>query len=156
MSADEKTQVEVQIVGDASGVPDADRLAHWVQAALTGAGGTVTVRVVGTDEIRTLNRDYRDSDKPTNVLSFPAGKIQGLPAEESEPLGDIVICAEVVSAEASEQGKALEDHWAHMLVHGTLHLLGYDHMTDEEAHDMERLEVGILAAGGVGNPYARQ
>ena len=156
MSVDENTQIEVQIVGDHSEVPDDGKLAHWVRAALGDNHGAVTVRVVGADEIRALNRDYRDADKPTNVLSFPAGKIEGLPPEESEPLGDIVICAEVVRAEASEQDKALEDHWAHMLVHGTLHLLGYDHVTDEQALEMEQLEVRVLAAGGVGNPYAAQ
>ena len=155
MSDDTQTNssIEVQIVGEMAGVPDADWLAHWVQAALVGEDGAVTVRVVDSAEIHALNRDYRDADKPTNVLSFPTGPIEGLPPEESVPLGDIVICADVVGAEAEEQGKPVEDHWAHMLVHGTLHLLGYDHMTDAEAQEMEQLEIRILESGGVRNPY---
>ncbi len=149
----DETQIEVQIAAELAGVPDADRLTRWVKAALRGKDGAVTVRVVDAAEMQALNRDYRDADKPTNVLSFPAGPIDGLPPEESVPLGDIIICADVVCAEAEEQGKAPEDHWAHMLVHGTLHLLGYDHMTDSEAAEMEQLEIRVLEAGGVGNPY---
>ena len=149
----DEPQIDVQIAEETAGVPDAGWLAGWVQAALSGHDGAVTVRIVDREEIQALNRDYRDKDKPTNVLSFPAGAIEGLPPEESAPLGDIVICAEVVSSEAEEQSKAQEDHWAHMLVHGTLHLLGYDHMTDTEAAEMEQLEIRILEGGGVGNPY---
>ncbi len=146
-------QIEVQIASEAAGIPEADWLARWVQTALAGNDGDVSVRVVDPDEMQALNRDYRDADKPTNVLSFPAGPIDGLPPEESGPLGDILICADVVSAEADEQGKAPEDHWAHMLVHGTLHLLGYDHMTDDQAAEMEQLEIRLLEGGGVRNPY---
>ena len=149
----DEPRIDIQIADEAAGVPDAEWIAGWVEAALSGRRGAVTVRVVGAAEIQALNRDYRDADKPTNVLSFPAGPIDGLPPEETRPLGDIVVCADVVSAEAEEQDKALEDHWAHMLVHGTLHLLGYDHMTESEAGDMERLEIRLLEAGGVGNPY---
>ena len=149
----DESQIDVQIADDVAGVPDAGWLADWVNAALSGHGGAVTVRVVDPDEMQALNRDYRDADKPTNVLSFPAGPIEGLPPEESGPLGDIVVCADVVSAEAQEQGKAPEDHWAHMLVHGTLHLLGFDHTTDAEAQQMEQMEIRLLEAGGVGNPY---
>ena len=145
--------VDIQIADEAADVPDADWIAGWVEAALSGRRGAVTVRIVGPAEIRALNRDYRDADKSTNVLSFPAGPIDGLPPEEARPLGDIVVCADVVSAEALEQDKTPEDHWAHMLVHGTLHLLGYDHMTESEAGDMEALEIRLLEAGGVGNPY---
>ena len=88
------------------------------------------MRIVDAAEIHALNSDYRGKDKPTNVLSFPAGDVAGLPADMPVPLGDVVICASVVREEAAAQGKALDDHWAHMLVHGTLHLLGYDHETD--------------------------
>ena len=115
----------------------------------------VAVRVVDADEIRTLNRLYRDKDKSTNVLSFPAGDIDGLPAEVSRLLGDVVVCASVVAAEASEQGKALPDHWAHLLVHGTLHLLGFDHENGPEAAEMEALETQILASRSVTDPYER-
>ena len=153
----DESQIDVQlgelIADDVAGVPDVGWLADWVNAALTGHAGAVTVRIVGAAEMQALNRDYRDADKPTNVLSFPAGTIEGLPPEESGPLGDIVVCADVVMEEAREQGKAPEDHWAHLLVHGTLHLLGYDHMTEAEAEEMERLEIRLLEAGGVGNPY---
>ncbi len=149
----DESQIDVQIADDVAGVPDTGWLADWVNAALSGHDGAVTVRIVSQAEMQALNRDYREADKPTNVLSFPAGPIEGLPPEESGPLGDIVVCADVVAAEAEEQGKALEDHWAHMLVHGTLHLLGFDHMTDIEAEKMERLEIRLLEAGGVGNPY---
>ncbi len=153
----DEPQIDIQIgelsADEAANVPDADWLAGWVRPALSDQDGAVTVRIVGPAEIQALNRDYRDADKPTNVLSFPAGPIEGLPPEESSPLGDIVICADVVSREAGEQGKALTDHWAHMLVHGTLHLLGYDHMNEVEALEMEQLEIRILAGGGVGNPY---
>lgn len=105
--------------------------------------------------MRSLNRDYRQKDKATNVLSFPAGAIEGLPAEAAPLLGDIVICAEVVSDEAAEQGKSTDDHWAHMLVHGTLHLLGYDHETDDDAAEMEGLEARILTVNGLRDPYVK-
>lgn len=134
----------------------------WVAAAIDQSGRRpvgdveVAVRVVDADEIRTLNRLYRDKDAPTNVLSFPAGEIAGLPADEAVLLGDVVVCAAVVAAEAGQQGKALADHWAHMLVHGTLHLLGFDHEIDAEAAEMEALEVRILASQSVTDPYAGQ
>ena len=103
--------------------------------------------------MQTLNRNYRDQDKPTNVLSFPAGDVQGLPADTDTSLGDIVVCAAVVAREAREQGKTLDDHWGHMLVHGVLHLLGHNHMTDSEADEMEWFEREILAGLGIANPY---
>jgi len=89
----------------------------------------------------------------TNVLSFRAAAIKGLPADVAQVLGDIVICAAVVNNEAAEQGKAIDDHWAHMLVHGTLHLLGYDHETDDDAAEMEDIETRILTENGVADPY---
>jgi probable rRNA maturation factor len=97
---------------------------------------------------------YRDKDRPTNVLSFPAGDIVGLPDDAPHLLGDVVVCAGVVAGEAAEQGKRLEDHWAHMLVHGTLHLLGHDHGDEREAEAMEALEARILAAGDIKDPYS--
>ena len=103
--------------------------------------------------MRRLNSEYRASDKPTNVLSFPAGDIAGLPTDAAAPLGDLVVCASVVRDQAKAQGKALEDHWAHMIVHGTLHLLGFDHEDDDEAADMEGREIEILRTHGVANPY---
>ena len=121
---------------------------------MTEAGNLdVSIRVVTADEMRNLNRDDRGKDKATNVLSFPAGAVTGLPEEVPQLLGDIVVCAAVVADEAEAQGKAVQDHWAHMLVHGTLHLLGYDHLEDADAQKMESLEARILADQGVADPY---
>lgn len=123
-------------------------------SARTPAANTeISVRLVSREEIRLLNRDYRQQDKATNVLSFPAGAITGLPPDAARLLGDIVVCAAVVSDEAAEQGKSASDHWAHMLVHGTLHLLGYDHQSAAEAAEMEGLESSILTANGLTDPY---
>jgi len=116
----------------------------------------LAVRIVGAAEIQTLNMLYRKKDTATNVLSFPAGAIQGLPPGEPRSLGDIVICASVVRDEALRQAKPLADHWAHMLVHGVLHLLGYDHSGDRDAEEMEHLEAAILRLRGIGNPYASE
>ena len=103
--------------------------------------------------MRALNHEYRRINKATNVLSFPAGEIAGLPGEAPRVLGDVVICATVVSEEAAAQGKQVADHWAHMLVHGMLHLLGYDHELDAEAVEMEGLETQVLASSGLADPY---
>ena len=150
-------RVEVQRANPDIIAPDDDFIRAWVTRALEAAAATpgveVSVRIVAEDEMRALNRDYRDKDKPTNVLSFPAGQVTGLPEAESMPIGDIVVCADVVSNEAAEQGKASPDHWAHMLVHGTLHLLGFDHEADAEAAAMETLESRILAEQGVADQY---
>lgn len=159
MNAQSEIVVDVQFACDDPDSPDAEIIIRWVRVAVAEAGVEVTgdaevsVRVVDIDEIRKLNREYRDKDKATNVLSFPAGKIDGLPAEAVQTLGDVVVCAAVVRDEAASQAKELADHWAHMLVHGTLHLLGYDHMTDVEAMEMEGLETRILATQNVADPY---
>lgn len=119
--------------------------------SLLQADGEVLLRLVDVDEIQQLNRDYRGKDKPTNVLSFPSD----LPPEIEEAiLGDVVICLEVVRKEALEQDKSFEDHLLHMAIHGTLHLLGYDHMEEDEAETMESLEIKLLADLGVDNPYS--
>jgi probable rRNA maturation factor len=150
-------RVEVQRADPDVAAPDDDFFEAWIARALEAAGQSlnvdVSVRIVDADEMRVLNRDYRDRDKPTNVLSFPAGPIEGLPEAEPLPIGDIVVCAGVVSAEAAEQSKPLPDHFAHMLVHATLHLLGFDHIEDEEAAAMEALEIRALAAHGIPDPY---
>ena len=106
-------------------------------------------------ESRALNLDYRNKDSSTNVLAFPTSlpDIDAWPDDTPVPLGDLVICAPVVEREATEQGKDLAAHWGHMLVHGTLHLLGYDHETDAQAEVMESIEAKILQSGGVRNPY---
>jgi len=149
--------VDVQIAVDDSTVPDAAVIALWVDRAVEAAersgDAEVSVRVVDIAEMRQLNHDFREQDKSTNVLSFPAGEIVGLPAD-ALPLGDIVICSSVVSDEAEQQGKILADHWAHMIIHGTLHLLGFDHIDDAEATAMEGLETRILSTHGIANPYS--
>jgi probable rRNA maturation factor len=151
--------VDVLVACDDHGIPAEETIQSWVEAAVDGAGRIddntieLAVRVVDTDEIKTLNRLYREQDKATNVLSFPAGEIEGLPGDAPKTLGDLVICAAVVAREAAEQGKELEHHWGHLLVHGTLHLLGYDHGTESEAVEMEGLETAILAARDVSDPY---
>ncbi|HSG59691.1 MAG TPA: rRNA maturation RNase YbeY [Woeseiaceae bacterium] len=152
---------DIHVACDAEGIPSTALIREWISAAVRGAGVAsdadieVGVRVVSADEMRELNRQYREQGKATNVLSFDAGDIAGLPAGMPRFLGDVVICAAVVADEARQQGKPLEAHWAHMLVHGTLHLLGHDHVTDAEAETMEALETRILAAGKVADPYRR-
>ena len=147
----------MQLACEGIAVPSADVVTSWISRAVETvadlAAAEVSVRVVDADEMRALNREYRDKDKPTNVLSFPADRIIGMPAGEPVLLGDIVVCASVVHTEAAEQGKSDTDHWAHMLVHGTLHLLGFDHVLDEEAAAMEALETRILASQGIADPY---
>jgi probable rRNA maturation factor len=148
------SRVELQLATLARAVPRRPEFSRWVGATLAaeGAGGDISIRVVDEEESRSLNREYRSKDRPTNVLSFAAG----LPAEvEPRLLGDIVICAPVVAAEAAAQGKSERAHWAHLVVHGTLHLLGYDHERSPEARRMEARETSILAGLGFPNPYAR-
>jgi probable rRNA maturation factor len=153
-------QVDVQFACEDAGVPEEREIQSWVEFAARESGrlpdgdSDVAVRIVGEAEIQTLNQQFRNKDAATNVLSFPAGAIQGLPATESRALGDIVICAAVVRDEALRQSRPLADHWAHMLVHGALHLLGYDHGGEQEAAEMESLEAAILKARGIANPYA--
>jgi probable rRNA maturation factor len=150
--------IDVEIVSDDATVPSIDEITDWVQRALDAVpeppqDAELAVRVVDAEEMQSLNCEHRQKDVPTNVLSFPIGEIQGLPAAAGNFLGDIVVCAPVVSREAAGQGKHLNDHWAHMLVHGTLHLLGYDHQIESEAAKMEALEQRVLAQHGVPNPY---
>jgi probable rRNA maturation factor len=150
--------VDVQVASDAAGIPDAEDIREWVEHTIRVTGPRrdcdVSIRIVDAGEMQVLNRDYRDQDKPTNVLAFPAGDAGFAPPGERPLLGDIVVCAGIVAQEAGEQGKALGDHWGHMLVHGTLHLLGHDHQTDHEAEAMESLERDILASLGIADPYA--
>lgn len=148
MSVDLDYQLAVPV--GAAGVPDADTVARWVAAAVDRPGAELTVRVVGLPEMTLLNETYRGKAGPTNVLSFPFEAPAGM---ELSLLGDIVICASVVETEAGEQGKRLDAHWAHMVVHGCLHLLGYDHLEPEDAARMESLESEILAHLGYPDPW---
>jgi probable rRNA maturation factor len=146
-----RLNLSVQYACNAVGLPLRPQLRAWARAALDvdgKRGGQITVRFVDAAEGQSLNRDYRGKDYATNVLSFPY---------EMEPVvcGDLVVCAPVVAHEAAEQGKALEAHYAHLIVHGMLHLQGYDHEeSEEEAHYMEDQERGVLAALGYPDPYA--
>lgn len=147
-----KLMVDIQIATEAGDLPSEDDIQRWVGCAVHGHQdeAEVTVRIVDEAEIRQLNAQYRGKDYATNVLSFPAD----LPPDIELPLlGDIVICAQVVAREALEQGKTPRAHWAHMLIHGTLHLLGYDHIEDQEAEEMEALETELLHQLGFPPPY---
>ena len=149
-------QLDLQLAVNTS-VPSEQQFTGWVRAALAGRrdDAELTIRVVDAEEMTQLNSEYRHKDKVTNVLSFPFEMPEGIEDEEAvNLLGDIIICAEVVEKEAQEQGKSSEAHWAHMVTHGTLHLLGYDHIEAAEADEMEALEAQILGAQGYANPYA--
>lgn len=155
-------RLELQVAGPADGLPAEDEIRGWLADAMRAATKTpapdceIVVRVVDEAESRELNRRYRLTDRPTNVLAFPAAGPQELAdiGAEEATLGDLVLCGPVIAREAAEQRKELVAHWAHMLVHGTLHLLGYEHETDEEAARMERLEARVLAGRGIDDPYA--
>jgi probable rRNA maturation factor len=141
--------------GTRAWAPARSRMNSWAAAALgrRGEGREIAVRVVAPRESRALNKLWRGKDKPTNVLSFPAPK-HGVPEGVSQPLGDLVICAKVVREEAVRDGKPVEAHWAHMIVHGSLHLAGYDHeLGRRERLRMERREISVLKRFGIGNPY---
>ena len=144
--------LEVQRASISKRIPTKSRLLAYATAALDERRDSVelVVRVVDESECQALNRQYRGIDKPTNVLSFPFEAPRHIP---SSHIGDLVICAPVVEREAAEQRKPLEAHWAHLVVHGVLHLLGYDHETDEDAATMECLEIAILGRLGFPNPY---
>lgn len=146
------TQIDVQFAVSAEGIPAAELIRQWVTLALPAdrAAAELTVRIVDEAEITALNRQYRGKDGPTNVLSFPYEQIPGIAAAL---LGDVVICAPVVASESVAQDKPLEAHWAHMVIHGVLHLLGYDHHNDDEASRMEATENELLAGLGYASPY---
>jgi len=137
---------------DTTGLPDESQFQGWLNAVISQfqEEAEVTVRLVDIAESNELNLTYRGKDKPTNVLSFP---FEAPPGIELPLLGDLVICRQVVEQEAQEQEKPLEAHWAHMVVHGSLHLLGYDHIEDDEAEEMEALETEIMLALGYADPY---
>jgi probable rRNA maturation factor len=143
--------VEIQLAEDTGQVPDPQKLTQWAQVAQeSDAPIPMVIRIVGEAEGRELNQGYRGKDYATNVLSFPFEAPEEI---EEAYLGDLVICAPVVRREALEQGKEAEAHWAHMVVHGTLHLRGYDHLEQNEAERMEMLEKQIMARLGYTNPY---
>lgn len=145
--------VDLQIATEnIEGLPTEEQIVQWATGAVQPEGNEVemTVRIVDEAESQELNLTYRGKDRPTNVLSFPFE----CPDEVELPLlGDLVICRQVVEREAAEQEKPLMAHWAHMVVHGCLHLLGYDHIEDDEAEEMESLETQIMQGLGFDDPY---
>ena len=145
--------VDLQIATEnIEGLPTEEQIVQWATAAVQPEGDEVemTVRIVDEAESHELNLTYRGKDRPTNVLSFPFE----CPDEVELPLlGDLVICRQVVEREAAEQEKALIAHWAHMVVQGSLHFLGYDHIEDDEAEEMESLETQIMQGLGFDDPY---
>jgi probable rRNA maturation factor len=142
---------EIQVATSADGVPEAGKLASWASACRPeGGDASVVIRLVDEAESAGLNMAYRHKEGATNVLSFP---FEAPPGIDEAHLGDLVICAPVVAREAAEQGKTPEAHWAHMVVHGMLHLQGYDHIEEIDARRMEALEIMILDRLGYDNPY---
>jgi probable rRNA maturation factor len=160
MEASEALNIDLQWAIPEEAIPSLEQCRKWVLATIPQPRcfqpAEMTVRIVSPDESQELNREYREIDKPTNVLSFEFEQPPGLVdiGEELPYLGDLVICADVVRKEAGEQNKSLESHWAHMIVHGSLHLQGYDHIDETEAEEMEALEIEILNSLGYDNPYS--
>jgi probable rRNA maturation factor len=155
--------LDLQLATLSTDVPRQEDIQLWLDSLLVHqqiANQEITVRIVDVEEIQQLNLQYRGKDKATNVLSFPFEIPElTLPAGEqlddsmSDFLGDIVICAQVVTQESEQQNKQLNHHWAHMLIHGTLHLLGYDHIDEHEAEEMEGIEIAILQKLAIDDPY---
>lgn len=146
-------QIDIESNSASQQIPDTAELERWISAALCSQqfeDAEVSVYIVDEEEGQELNAQYRSKDYPTNILSFPADIAEevGIPL-----LGDLVVCAPVVEREAHEQGKTLQAHWAHMLIHGTLHLVGFDHIDDDEAETMETLETQIVTGLGYPAPY---
>ncbi len=143
-------ELDIQRQVESDNLPSDKQFQQWAELALQQSQGQVAIRIVDENESQQLNKTYRHKDKPTNVLSFE----MELPDELGLPLqGDLVICAPVVEREAMEQNKALHNHWAHMVIHGMLHLQGYDHLDDQQAEEMESLEITLLQQLGMANPY---
>jgi probable rRNA maturation factor len=147
--------LDLQVVSEAQGLPSESQFQTWVTAALSdyNQDAELTIRLVDELEGAELNEQYRKRSGSTNVLSFPFEAPEGV---ELDLLGDLVICVPVVVREAQEQSKEIEDHWAHLVVHGVLHLLGFDHINEAEAVEMESLEIKILKGLGLSDPYKEQ
>ncbi len=152
MSEVKAHDIAVQYAVDAAGMPSAAEIRRWAELALQtyDRPAELVVRIVDEAEITALNRQYRGKDGPTNVLSFPC---EGFAGVANDLLGDVVICAPVVTAEAATQGKPLTAHWAHLVIHGVLHLLGFDHHDAADAARMERRESDLLTGLGYPNPW---
>jgi len=152
-------KIDIQNTIDSNQIPDIEEMQSWIVCALSKVDAKfehpeITVRIVSIEESQQLNLEYRGKDKPTNVLSFPFETPEMIPLEElDELLGDLVICEKVVQQEAIDQNKPLQSHWAHLIIHGLLHLLGYDHMEEQQAQQMELLEIHIMQELGFEDPY---
>lgn len=155
MSSKNKLSLSVQYPdGRLEAIVTRPKLRRWVQAALF-APAQITLRFVNAEEGQELNRDYRNKDYATNVLTFAYNEESGTDISDDEPTSaDIILCTDVLQREAAEQNKSVESHAAHLVIHGVLHAQGYDHESDDEAEEMEKLEVDILATLGFANPYA--
>ena len=151
-STDPRLSLAVQYASDASNLPTRAQIRRWISGALVRPA-EITVRIVDEAEARMLNRDYRDKDYATNVLTFEYGDTDAHPQGDGTLSGDIVICAAVVAREAAEQHKPLLSHYAHLIVHGALHLQGFDHEDSADADIMETREAAILKRFGIANPY---
>ncbi len=143
--------VELQNASTSPALPSPQQFTDWAKAAVRKANAEIVIRVVDEAESAEFNGQYRGKPVPTNVLSFP---FQAPPGMATDILGDLLICAPVVDREAAEQGKSQAAHWAHIVIHGLLHLQGYDHIDENEAVSMESEEIAILSAMGFTNPYA--
>lgn len=144
--------LDLQIAYQHSSTPKLQKFQQWVNAALVSYNKTfeLTIRIVDNAESQQLNQQYRHKNSPTNVLSFPFEVPDGI---ELDLLGDLVICADILLTEAKTQNKSIESHWAHMVIHGCLHLLGYDHIDNTEAEEMENIEINLMKTLGYNNPY---
>ena len=144
--------LEIQNESQSSLIPEKKQFKYWLDAVLKNDNqdSEIVIRVVDKDEMIKFNEQYRDKKGSTNILSFPFEVPDGV---ESQLLGDLLVCAPVVEQEARQQNKKLEQHWAHLIIHGILHLLGYNHIDDVEAEEMEALEINILSTIGINNPY---
>lgn len=149
--------IHLQQATDETNTPTAAQLQTWLETAIKQLPSPpkpeqneITIRIIGIEESSQLNQQFRQKEGPTNVLSFPDIALAGI---DSESLGDLAICAELVTQEAQEQQKSVESHWAHLVIHGLLHLIGYDHQVASEAKTMESLEIAILAKLTYPNPY---
>jgi probable rRNA maturation factor len=144
--------LEIQIATETSGYPSEQQFQQWVDLVLADQerDNEIVIRLVDEAEIADLNRQYRHKSGPTNILSFPFEAPDGV---ELDLLGDLVICAPLIAREAVQQNKQILHHWAHITIHGVLHLLGYDHIEESEAEEMESVEIKLLNMLNIDNPY---
>ncbi len=144
--------LDFQVVSQSKSIPSIDQFQSWIDVVLNDESrdSEIVVRIIDEAEMTQFNEQYRDKQGPTNILSFPFDVPEGI---ESDLLGDLLICAPIIEKESLQQNKIVDHHWAHMIVHGVLHLLGYDHIDKCDAEEMEALEIKILRKIKIKNPY---